>query len=128
MNSKYLMIASALFLGLLGISLIFLPQDAATWFVGEGSHSLPFQIMGSLYFGFAIINWMAKGAIIGGIYNKPIALGNFIHFMIVALTLLKIPFQQISSIPALMIITILYITFAGLFGWVAFTHPIKEKK
>jgi len=30
------------------------------------------QIIGSFYFAFAILNWMSKGSIIGGIYNRPI--------------------------------------------------------
>lgn len=32
---------------------------------------------------------MARGNIIGGIYSRPVALGNFFHFVLVAILLLK---------------------------------------
>src|ERR1700744_1671498 len=84
MNTKLIMTASALFLAVLGISLTFLPREIAgvTGISSAKTFQLMLQIMGALYFSFAMINWMAKGAIIGGIYNKPLAIGNFTHLFI----------------------------------------------
>ena len=33
---------------------------------------------------------MAKESLIGGIYNRPIAIGNFMHFAVGAMALIKI--------------------------------------
>jgi hypothetical protein len=36
--------------------------------------------MEALYLGFTMLNWMVKGSLITGIYNQPIAVGNFMDF------------------------------------------------
>ena len=38
---------------------------------------------------FAMLNWMAKGVIIGGIYSRPIVIANLAHFLIGDLELIK---------------------------------------
>jgi len=45
-------------------------------------------------FGFAMINWTAKTSLLGWIYGRPIPIGNFAHYAIAALALLKIAFQS----------------------------------
>ena len=47
------------------------------------------QACGVLYLGFAILNWMAKDDLIGGIYSRPVAMGNFLHFFTIAMALVK---------------------------------------
>lgn len=47
------------------------------------------QIAGALYLGFAALNWAAQANLIGGIYSRPVAIGNFIHFTVAAMVLLK---------------------------------------
>jgi len=32
--------------------------------------------------GFSILNWMSKASLIGGIYNKPLLIGNLLHFLL----------------------------------------------
>ncbi|MFC5539933.1 hypothetical protein ACFPQ1_36885 [Rhodocytophaga aerolata] len=58
----------------------------------------------------------------GGIYGKPITLGNFTHFAIGTLALLKWVMQGTPSIVWLAI-TLLYLLFAIVFGYILFTHP-----
>ena len=74
MNTKSLMTLSAIILALIGISLIFLPKEILEYLELSVSETLQLlmQIIGSFYFAFAILNWMSKGSIIGGIYNRPI--------------------------------------------------------
>ena len=43
--------------------------------------------------GFGMMNWMARDALFGGIYNKPMTIGNFMHFGIGALGLVKAVFK-----------------------------------
>ena len=78
MNTKSLMTLSAIILALIGISLIFLPKEILDYLELSVSETLQLlmQIIGSLYFAFAILNWMSKGSLIGGIYGRPIAMAN----------------------------------------------------
>jgi hypothetical protein len=85
------MVASAAVMGLAGLAALFLPaeilknvQEPSTAF-----QMICLQIMGALYLGFALMNWMAKTVLIGGIYSRPLAIGNFFHFLTGALILFK---------------------------------------
>ncbi len=116
---------SALFLALAGTGLMFFPQEINTY-IGIGPNkyiALIIQIMGGLYFGFAMINWMAKGVIIGGIYNRPIAIGNFAHFFIGAIALVKAISADANMPVAIWILTAIYALFAILFGILFNRHP-----
>ncbi len=122
MNTKLLMTASSFFLGVLGLSATFAPAEMATWFGLHGNIIIIFQLMGALYLGFAFLNWNAKAVLIGGIYSKPVALGNLVHFMSGALALLKWAVNPGTNL-FLWIITGLYILFALLFAIVTFYPP-----
>lgn len=127
-NTKFLMASSALTLALAGVSLTFLPAEIGNYLVA-GSSKLPaiiLQLLGAAYFGFAMINWMVKENIIGGIYNRPIALGNFIHFFMGGVALIKIVFAN-QEVIFLWIASIVYLLFTISFGLVLFTHPLKSE-
>lgn len=125
MNSKLLMSASAIVLGVIGIILTFMPQEISQMLLVIGSPIL-FQLLGALYFAFAMLNWTAKGNLIGGIYSRPVAIGNFAHFMIGGLALIKLVLHQPFSF--LSILAVVYAIFAVLFGWVFFTSPVSKAK
>ena len=129
MNTKILMMISALLMGFCGILLQFIPQEVLRFFNVEpnGFLSLFVQMMGAMYLGFAMTNWMAKTVLVGGIYARPLAMGNLIHFTVGALALLKFAF----SAPDLLIVwiaAVIYSSLAILFGIVVFTHPQKIAK
>ena len=90
--SKILMTISALFLGIIGIFLSFLPKEIINYLNINSNviTILLFQLLGALYLGFGILNWMLKGSRIGGIYNRPVLMGNFMHFLVGAIALIKI--------------------------------------
>ena len=125
MNTKLIMTASAVFLALAGVSLTFFPNEIANQ-IGLGSEKpaqLVIQILGALYFGFAMLNWMAKGSIIGGIYNKPLVIANLSHFLIGGLALIK-GLMKIDKPSYLFVLLIgVYIIFATLFGILFVRHP-----
>ena len=128
MNTKILMTLSAIILALIGISLIFLPKEILDYLELSVSETLQLlmQIIGSLYFALAILNWMSKGSIIGGIYNRPIAMANLAHFVIAGLALIKGILANPSLSYVIWSIAIIYSIFAILFGIVAFKHPVSE--
>jgi len=130
MNTKLLMTLSAMILALIGISLIFLPNEILDYLELSVSETLQLlmQIIGSLYFALAILNWMSKGSIIGGIYNRPIAMANLAHFVIAGLALIKGILANPSLSYVIWSIAIIYSIFAIFFGIVAFKHPVGENK
>jgi hypothetical protein len=130
MNTRLIMILSAIFLAAIGITFTFLPNEVAN-FIGISSEKnikLILQILGALYFSFAMLNWMAKGAIIGGIYNKPIAIANFTHFVVGTLALLKAILNDHSLSYFIWTLAGIYSIFAILFGVIFFKHPEIDKK
>ena len=125
MNTKVIMIASALFNAVIGLTCSFMPQEILSY-VGINEINfltLIIQLLGALYLGFAILNWMAKSNLIGGIYSKPVALGNFLHYMVGGLALVTY-FINHQDLTILLIPTIIYAVLAVLFGKVAFGSPI----
>ena len=130
MNTKSLMTSSAIILALIGISLIFLPKEILDYFELSVSDTLELlmQIIGSFYFAFAMLNWMSKGSLIGGIYNRPIALANWTHFFIAGLALIKGVLANPSLSYVIWSIAIIYSIFAILFGIVLFKNPVSENK
>lgn len=119
------MSGSALFMGLLGIILSFAP-DQVLLMLDQPINStllLLIQLLGALYFGFGIMNWMGKTVLIGGIYARPLSIGNFSHFTIAALALLKAGMKGNFTSTYLWALTILYILFSIAFGFVFFTNP-----
>ncbi len=121
------MTTSAIVLGAAGILLTFMPREVANFCHLTESTTIQFQILGALYFGFAMLNWTAKANLIGGIYSKPVCIGNFTHFLIGGLALTKLVLHN-NSENSILIFAILYLLFAILFGYVFFTNPGSIKK
>ncbi len=126
MNTRYLMIASSLVMAAIGLSLTFAPQEIMRRMGGEaaGWPLIILQLCGALYCGLALMNWMAKAVVLGGIYGRPIVIGNLVHFTMGAILLFKAHSGH-SIDPLLWAMIIVYALFAALFGLVMSTHPAK---
>lgn len=120
MNTKLLMTSSSLMLGAAGIFALFMPDVILSTQGVEvtGAASMLVQVMGALYFGFAIMNWTAKDSAIGGIYARPISLANFSHFF--SGTLLLVNYLFDGSSVFVLIATIIYGIYAAFFYWLVF--------
>jgi hypothetical protein len=130
MNTKYVMTASAITLGVAGILLTFMPSEVSNYIGVEvnTAHQLCGQVLGALYFGFAMLNWMTKTSVIGGIYNRPIAMANFTHFFIAGLALIRVLFSHPGLPPVVWSVACIYAAFALCFTVILFRHPLAEKK
>lgn len=127
MNTKLLMALNAVFLGIMGVLFSFFPQEIMNYLNGNPNiiTLLFLQILGSLYLGFGILNWMAKSNLIGGIYSKPLVIGNLAHFGMSEIALMKIIFNTQMHIEILILLTVLYAVFAVCFGYVLVNNPKK---
>ncbi len=127
MNTKTLMFASAILMGITGIILSFAPQEFATYFDLAGTDTIILQLLGALYFSFALVNWTAKANLMGGIYSRPVSIGNLAHFTIGGLALLKYASSHTTAM-IVWIAVVVYILFAILFGVVFYTTPVLKNK
>jgi hypothetical protein len=128
MNTKIIMTASAVILGATGVILVFSPDTAL---LSLGIQSSPaslllVQVIGGLYFGFFMLNWMIKGGLIGGIYNRPIVIANFAHFFIVGLSVVKTVTSNRDLPWILWAVGAVYVVFGIVFMMLMFRHPIRS--
>lgn len=125
MKTKLLMTSSAVSLAMIGLACSFIPHEILAYFgvVDLAIFPLILQILGALYLGFALLNWTAKDNLIGGIYSKPVAIGNFMHYMVGSLALFKF-FIAHTDLNLILISTVIYTIFALLFGKVTFGSAV----
>ena len=123
MNTKLLMTTSSLVLGLAGIFALFAPENLLAMLNGPivTPLSVLIQLMGALYFSLALMNWTAKDSAIGGIYARPVSLGNFAHFFIGTLVFAKYLLSNGLNVSILLIVLV-YAVLALLFYWLVFRH------
>ena len=109
-------------MAVLGLAGTFLPQELSAAAGVSGSPAmvhLIVQIAGALYLGAAVQNWMARQSTIGGIYNRPLALGNLVHFLVVAIALGRLLLAGNRTV-VVVALTVVYGVFAVAFFVVAF--------
>lgn len=76
------MALSAVFLFLCGAGATFLPVELLQRLeapVSPGAAVLV-QLGGAAVLGFAMLNWMSRRSVLGGIYGRPLIVGNLLHF------------------------------------------------
>ena len=86
------------------------------------------QVIGALYFGYSMLNWMTKESLIGGIYNRPIAVANFTHFLIAGLAIVKALISNPQLPKILWAAGAAYVVLGLLFMIILFRHPIKSNE
>ena len=125
MKTRILMMLSAIFLALLGLLTSYFPGKVLETHgtVPDNATLLLIQMMGALYLGFAILNWTARGVLMGGIYARPLALGNFLHFAMVGVMLAKAAYTH--GVVQLATSAAVFSAFAIWFGIVLFTSPVR---
>mgnify|MGYP001820257650 FL=1 len=123
-TSKIVLGSSAIILAASGLALTFFPDELAENInlPDDASVKLLIQTIGAMYFGFAMLNWMSRRSLIGGIYNRPIAIANMTHFMMVGIALTKLMLSK--ALPqSFWLVTLIYVVYALIFGWLLFTTP-----
>ncbi len=126
---RQLMAASALFLFALGLPCVFAPDVVLTRLTGGTSPGTEIlvQLTGALYVGFAALNWMSKGSLMGGIYGRPVAIGNLLHFVAGGFALIKAA-SALGQPAVAWAVAVGYVLFAIGFGLVVFRNPLSAKQ
>ncbi|RIV31636.1 hypothetical protein D2V08_12820 [Flagellimonas lutimaris] len=126
MNTKILMIVSSIFMMISGLGLTFVPEEISEFLnAGLNQTSILFlQILGSLYLGFGMLNWMTKNILIGGIYNRPLVVSNLAHFLVTSFALIKIAGKYTENkFPIILTLTIIYTVLTLCFEYVFMKNP-----
>ena len=125
MNSKLIQSASSIFLTLIALLCIFIPDEVLKNFtIDENEYVLLIiQVLGGLLFGFAITNWMSRTVIMGGIYGKALYMGNLAQFAVGGIALLKWNIRNGFPSVILGVILVGYIIFLLLYLSVFFSSP-----
>jgi len=115
-------------LGVLGVAASFLPQEmlASLGATPDDGSVLVAQLAGALFLGMAMLNGMARANLIGGIYSRPVAMGNFLHFTMGALVLVRAWMDGGAGI-AIPAGAGVYSLFAVGFGTVLFSDPVQDR-
>jgi hypothetical protein len=128
MNTKVIMTISSIILGATGIILTFAPDIVmGNLDIDNNQMSLLLgQVIGGLYFGYSMLNWMTKESLIGGIYNRPIAIANFTHFLIAGLAIGKALISNPGLPKTLWGACVVYAVLGLLFVMILFRHPVNS--
>jgi hypothetical protein len=125
--SRHLMAASAAWMAACGLVLTFAPREVGAM-LGAASQAgtllpLVLQLLGAIQLGGALTNWMSKGSLVGGIFGRPLAIGNLAHFSIGALALGRTALDGAAIQWPLAALAALYAALALGFYRVAFVQP-----
>lgn len=116
------MMISAGFMAAAGALLTFAPLELLGAVPGVQHPALlpALQLLGALYVGGAATNWMSKSNLVGGVFGRPLAMGNLGHFGIGAMALMRIAAGGDARFWPL---AALYAVFAAAFGYIIFFQP-----
>ncbi|MFY0689236.1 MAG: hypothetical protein JXQ90_18845 [Cyclobacteriaceae bacterium] len=122
MNTRILMSTSAIWNGIVGAGFLFVSAEIMALIDIQTNQAMELimQAFGAALLGWAMLNWMAKGILIGGIYARPVALGNFLSFTAPFISLFKF---DLDIYPFGWVLLPVYGFFAISFAKVLFTHP-----
>jgi hypothetical protein len=121
------MASSAVVLGIAGVCLLFAPAEISRALaIANGPAQVFPSLLAAAYLGFAMANWAAKDSAIGGIYQRPLCLANLAHFLIGAMSLMRVAVKAPSMVS--MSAAAVYAVFAAFFVWLVFVASPGEKR
>lgn len=81
MNSRRWMTATSVVFGGVSVVVLFAPVQLLSWLGYQKASGLTLllQVLGVLLYAMALLNWMARKHVIGGIHARPITMANLAH-------------------------------------------------
>jgi hypothetical protein len=129
MQGRIILTLSGFVLFIGGGAALFAPQELARLVDPAASDGMPLaiQLVGCALLGFASLNWMSRRNRIGGIYARPIGIGNLVLFATGALAIGKHAAAREPSI-GLVALCGVFAALAASFAWLVFAHdPLTEQ-
>lgn len=127
-TTRTLLVASTIFNGMMGLATSFLPQEVLELIALPTSpvNVLLVQILSAFYISLAMINYLTKDAVIGGIYNRPILMGNIAYHGIASVALVKYAINQGTFSATFITLTVVYCALSLGFLRLFFIVPNKQ--
>ena len=124
--TRGLLLASSVFLVGVGLTALFFPGTVGSAFpmISDSSGSA-FQLLAGGAIGFGLLNWVGRGAIYGGIYGRPIVVGNLGHGAIIGLVMLRWQLEP-GSTGVGWVVAGAFLAYGSVFGAMLFRPPWKE--
>jgi len=126
---KHILTSSAVIYLIFGLSISFFPQETGRIFGTASQYGIDLLLMkvvGGLFFGFGVTNFMSRNSVVGGIYGRPITLGNAMINLIIAGQFLKFNFLQDGVGGHFWIVAILFSAMALSFIYLFLKAPKAE--
>ncbi len=114
--------ASSLLLAVFGGGLLFFPEVSADILSLPDGSTRALPLVAGSQLGFAMLNWTGRGAVYGGVYGRPIVVGNFANAVITSSVLLRIQMDDGSVSGWLVVVALLLylVAFIRLTFWPPF--------
>jgi hypothetical protein len=127
MKTKWIMITSSSMLLAHGIVLLFAPELLFKIFdlSSSLSGSATAQLFAAALIGMGVMNWTARGIVLGGIYGRALVFGNFAFFFIGLFVAIRARLDGFGN-QYFWIEVVLYIAFAIAFGLMLFRGPAPQ--
>jgi hypothetical protein len=125
-QSKYILTTSAVIYLLFGLGISFLPEETGRIFGTASQYGvdlLLMKVIGALFFGIGVINFMSRKTIVGGIYGRPTTLGNAMVSMIIASQFLKFNYYQDGVGAHFWLVAVIFSTLSLSFIYLFFSTP-----
>lgn len=123
MPGRLILTISAIILFIGGGATLFAPDELAHVLdpAAKPGLAVVVQLLGSGYLGFGLVNWMSRKNRIGGIYARPLGMGNLLLFGSAALTVGKA--SEAGKLPAAgMVVCAVLAALTASFAWLVFAH------
>ena len=124
MNPRILLPLVALTYGVTGMALLFAPLQVAPWlgFASGPALEAALQLGSAGLLGFAMLNWMGRGAVYGGIYGQPLVVANFGFAAVAAPTLFRMQLAD-SGHPVGWTLSVIVAAVWVAYGWLLHSKP-----
>jgi hypothetical protein len=83
------------------------------------------QLLAAAWLAVALLNWLSRATLLGGIYGRPVVLTNAALYFIATMVLFKIVVRG-NAPAALWLILVPAALFAGIYGWLLFRGPFER--
>ena len=124
--SAFLMVGSALALGVLGMICLFFPDEVAPAVGVAGEAAITIQVVAGGLLALAILNWMGRTAIYGGIYGRPIVMANLTMGTVSGLSAIRVAGSSEGS-SSMWLLAVLFLTQAAAFGTLMWFGPWEKR-
>lgn len=118
--ARLVMTASAALLTGIGAVLTFASREAAVGLdFSAPAAEISLEMLGALCLGTGMTNWMSRRNLLGGIYGRPLGVGNMVHFVVGSFALQRV--AGTGSMPQVAWpLFVIYLLFALSFAWIVF--------